>query len=164
MCGFIGVAALQPEASRNWLSVASARISHRGPDGSGEWWSAKGNIGLAHRRLAVIELSEAGAQPMVLKAEDIVFNGEIYNHHEIRSELEAMGVQFCSRSDTEVLLKAYLMWGGIAYRVSMECLHSPSMMAADQKYLLQGTGLVARFYSFKKWPTNLCVRIKGADG
>lgn len=113
MCGFVGVAAVQPEASRNWLDVASARISHRGPDGSGEWWSDKGNIGLAHRRLAVIDLSEAGAQPMVLEADNaaIVFNGEIYNHHEIRSELEALGVQFCSRSDTEVLLKAYLMWG-----------------------------------------------------
>ncbi len=86
-------------------------MAARGPDGAGEWSADR--IAMAHRRLKVIDLSSAGAQPMV---DDelgltIVFNGCIYNHHELRRELQAAGYRFFSSSDTEVILKAYDRWG-----------------------------------------------------
>ncbi len=81
----------------------------RGPDGSGEWYSQDRRVGLAHRRLAIIDLSESGAQPM--SGEDgrlvISFNGEIYNYRELRADLERKGRVFRSQSDTEVLLHLY---------------------------------------------------------
>lgn len=89
----------------------TAVLSHRGPDGAGQW--ADGPVGLGHARLAVIDLSPAAAQPM-LDTEDravIVFNGEIYNFRELRAELAAGGAVFRSHSDTEVVLQGYLRWG-----------------------------------------------------
>lgn len=84
-------------------------IRHRGPDDDGEWLSADGRVGLAHRRLAIIDLSTLGHQPMhaASGAAIIVFNGEIYNFRELRVELEADGHRFRSQSDTEVLLALY---------------------------------------------------------
>lgn len=90
------------------------RIRHRGPDGDGVWISPDGNIGLGHRRLAIIDLSPAAAQPMTEANERVwvTFNGEIYNHPELRRELEAMGSAFrTDHSDTEVLIQGYLAWG-----------------------------------------------------
>jgi len=88
-------------------------MTHRGPDDVGEWWSADGRVGLAQRRLAIIDLSPGGHQPMRAEARDltIVFNGEIYNFRELRTELEGLGHSFRSQSDTEVLLAAYVEWG-----------------------------------------------------
>ena len=90
-------------------------IAHRGPDGSGVW--TDGAIGFGHRRLAIIDLSPAGRQPMTTAEQDltITFNGEIYNFLELRRELEGRGHRFRSRSDTEVMLAAYREWG-------IECL------------------------------------------
>jgi asparagine synthase (glutamine-hydrolysing) len=89
----------------------SSCLKVRGPDGSGTW--QEGPLALLHHRLKIIDLSEAGAQPML---DDelglvIVFNGCIYNHRELRAELEAVGYRFRSHSDTEVILKAYDRWG-----------------------------------------------------
>ncbi len=86
---------------------------HRGPDDAGIWWSKDGQVGLAHRRLAIIDLSPGGHQPMQDSYGQltIVFNGEIYNYHELRRELEKNGHQFRSASDTEVILEAYRAWG-----------------------------------------------------
>ena len=86
---------------------------HRGPDDAGEWWSADGRVGLAHRRLSIIDLSAAGHQPMHDKSGElsIVFNGEIYNYQELRAQLIIKGHAFRSSSDTEVLLAAYREWG-----------------------------------------------------
>lgn len=84
-------------------------MTSRGPDGAGVWISSDQCVGLAHRRLAIIELSEAGAQPMMSECGRlcIVFNGEIYNYRSLRAELEGHGVRFVSNSDTEVLLHLY---------------------------------------------------------
>jgi len=87
----------------------AAAVAHRGPDDAGEWHSPDGKVGLAHRRLSIIDLSPLGHQPMVdaSGAAVIVFNGEIYNFRELRAELEAKGHRFRSHSDTEVLLVLY---------------------------------------------------------
>jgi asparagine synthase (glutamine-hydrolysing) len=87
-------------------------MRRRGPDGAGAW--AMDGIALSHRRLKIIDLSAAGDQPMLDEelGLTIVFNGCIYNHHELRRELERDGYRFFSRSDTEVILKAYDRWGG----------------------------------------------------
>ena len=88
-------------------------MAHRGPDDAGEWWSPDGHVGLAHRRLAIIDLSAAGHQPMsdADGTLTIVFNGEIYNFAELRAELQKGGTTFRTQSDTEVILAAYRVWG-----------------------------------------------------
>lgn len=113
MCGFIGIASNRTVAHRDWLAVGSAAMTHRGPDDFGEWWSKDRQVGLAHRRLSIVDLSPAGHQPMQDEARGlvIVFNGEIYNFVELRAELEQRGHIFRSHSDTEVLLAAYDAWG-----------------------------------------------------
>jgi asparagine synthase (glutamine-hydrolysing) len=110
MCGIVGCTEALAE-------LASARDSmhHRGPDDAGLSWGSDANqsVGLAQRRLAIIDCSPAGHQPMVDSQQEmtIVFNGEIYNFLELRHELEGLGHHFRSRSDTEVLLAAYRQWG-----------------------------------------------------
>ncbi len=93
------------------VEAMAARLAARGPDGAGVW--ANGPVALGHRRLAIIDLSRAGEQPMVDAELGLVtvFNGCIYNHRELRSELEGHGYRFFSTSDTEVLGKAYHRWG-----------------------------------------------------
>jgi asparagine synthase (glutamine-hydrolysing) len=113
MCGIIGIAAQSPVADRSWLSRGREALHHRGPDDAGEWWSADACVGVGHRRLAIIDLSPAGHQPMQ-DAEAglcIVFNGEIYNFPELRRDLIAKGHTFRTHSDTEVILAAYREWG-----------------------------------------------------
>ncbi|MEK7737395.1 MAG: asparagine synthase (glutamine-hydrolyzing), partial [Pseudomonadota bacterium] len=91
------------------LARMADAIAHRGPDDAGEWLSPDGNVGLAHRRLAIIDLSSFGHQPMLDASGTlvIVFNGEIYNFRELRGQLESEGYSFRSHSDTEVLLALY---------------------------------------------------------
>src|SRR5947208_7299370 len=86
-------------------------MSRRGPDGSGIW--SRGPVALGHRRLSIIDLSAAGAQPMVDSelGLTVVFNGCIYNYQELREQLVGRGHHFFSTSDTEVVLKAYAEWG-----------------------------------------------------
>jgi asparagine synthase (glutamine-hydrolysing) len=86
-------------------------LRHRGPDGFGQWSSLDNCVHLAHRRLAVIDLSEDGNQPMIRGRHAISFNGEIYNYQELREKLKSLGVSFRGRSDTEVILAAYEVWG-----------------------------------------------------
>src|SRR5512135_3122004 len=95
------------------LVRASRLQSHRGPDADGIWLEDGGRVGLAHRRLSIVDLSSAGAQPMVSddRAVVLVFNGEIYNFRQLRTGLEASGHHFRGHSDTEVLLQLYLANG-----------------------------------------------------
>lgn len=112
MCGIAGIFAYgqsaPPVEQEELLRIREAMIK-RGPDGAGLWISPDRRVGLAHRRLAIIDLSEAGAQPMATAdgRYRITFNGEIYNYRELRRELEAKGCVFRSQSDTEVLLHLY---------------------------------------------------------
>src|SRR3954469_7797494 len=106
MCGF-GVQV--GRVDRDALERMGAVLAPRGAGGSGLW--AGESVGMVHRRLAVIDLSSLGAQPMRDGELTIVFNGCIYNHHELRAELRARGHAFVSTSDTEVLLKGWREWG-----------------------------------------------------
>lgn len=113
MCGILGTANLRAPVARGVIDRGLRRLRHRGPDGSGTWYSGCGRVGLAHSRLAVIDLSDAADQPMVSGdgRHVIVFNGEIYNFLELRQELETAGCRFSSAGDTEVVLAAYKVWG-----------------------------------------------------
>src|SRR5687767_5156920 len=110
MCGIIGVfhreqPILMPDEIR--MKQLLEKFAYRGPDGHGTWTSDK--VLLGHRRLSIIDLSSAGAQPFVNEKLGlvIIYNGEIYNFQEIRSRLVSAGYSFHSQSDTEVLLYAY---------------------------------------------------------
>lgn len=112
MCGIAGIYAYSgsaPPVDRAELRAVRDHMIARGPDGSGEWYSADGRVGLAHRRLSIIDLSERAAQPMASADGRLVisFNGEIYNYRELRSELQERGRVFTTESDTEVLLHLY---------------------------------------------------------
>jgi asparagine synthase (glutamine-hydrolysing) len=111
MCGFAGELAVGRAADRDAVERMAATMSDRGPDGEGSW--AHDAVALAHRRLKIIDLTSAGSQPMVDSdlGLTIVFNGCIYNHRELRAELEGDGYRFFSTSDTEAILKAYDKWG-----------------------------------------------------
>lgn len=113
MCGIVGVASSVSALSPKMLMTMRDTMYHRGPDDAGMWWSSDYRVGLAHRRLAIIDLSSAGHQPMSDDAGTvhIVFNGEIYNFQDLRRELEDCGHVFRSSSDTEVILEAYRAWG-----------------------------------------------------
>ena len=112
MCGIAGVVGSKAADSFPSLTMRMARaLSRRGPDGEGIYrW---GSAALAHRRLAIFDLSQAGCQPMLSRDESvgIVFNGAIYNFRVLRQELEAAGRCFRSQTDTEVLVEGYLAWG-----------------------------------------------------
>jgi asparagine synthase (glutamine-hydrolysing) len=112
MCGVNGIYAYQPAAHsprREELLEARDAMALRGPDGYGEWWSGDGRVAFGHRRLAIIDVGQGGAQPMSTPAGDltITFNGEIYNYEALRDRLIAKGYLFRSHSDTEVLLHLY---------------------------------------------------------
>ena len=112
MCGIAGILHLDgAAASPSILKKMTDIIAHRGPDGKGQW--VEENVGIGHRRLAIIDLSAAGHQPMISTDHRYVlsYNGEIYNFKELRIELEAAGCWFRSRTDSEVVLHAFAEWG-----------------------------------------------------
>jgi asparagine synthase (glutamine-hydrolysing) len=112
MCGIAGVAMKSGRVDPELLQRVSRRLRHRGPDDDGMWLNPTGSVGLAHRRLAIIDPSPLGHQPMCYPDRAaIVFNGEIYNFQDLRRQLEDCGHTFHSQTDTEVLLNAYRHWG-----------------------------------------------------
>jgi asparagine synthase (glutamine-hydrolysing) len=116
MCGIAGIHAylsVAPPVDRDELVRMNERMAARGPDGNGLWLSEDGRTGFAHQRLAIIDLSPNGAQPMHSACGQltITFNGEIYNYRELRAGLEARGHAFRTGSDTEVLLQLYVEHG-----------------------------------------------------
>ena len=112
MCGIAGLIHRSAAYHPGEVAVRMAdALLHRGPDSGGSWCDAQAGVGLGHRRLAILDLSPAGAQPMVSATGRFViaFNGEIYNHHELRRDLAA--VEWRGQSDTETLLAAFEAWG-----------------------------------------------------
>src|SRR5688572_27269726 len=117
MCGIAGFAATSPLGpdERHRAQMMRDVLVHRGPDGAGLW--ADEHAALAHRRLSIVDLA-GGHQPLSNETGAIwvTFNGEIYNHADVRTELEAAGHQYRTRSDTETIVHAYEQWGD-------ECVH-----------------------------------------
>jgi asparagine synthase (glutamine-hydrolysing) len=116
MCGVAAIFAygeMAPPVDCNELRRMRDRMASRGPDGEGEWFSEDGRVALGHRRLSIIDLSPAGAEPMwnADHSLGLIFNGEIYNYRELRAELSAKGYQFRSHCDAEVLIALYEMRG-----------------------------------------------------
>lgn len=116
MCGFAGILTVRPSdrsALEPVVERMTAPLAHRGPDGAGVWVDAEAGVGLGFRRLAIIDLSETGHQPMRSPRGRywMVYNGEVYNHPALRRLLEADGWRFRGRSDTEVILGAFERWG-----------------------------------------------------
>jgi asparagine synthase (glutamine-hydrolysing) len=116
MCGINGILSFgagTPPANVDELTRTRDAMRSRGPDAAGIWLSPDGRIGLGHRRLSIIDVSDRANQPMLSREGDMVltFNGEIYNFNELREELERNGEKFATTSDTEVVLRMYRIWG-----------------------------------------------------
>ena len=115
MCGICGELIFngRDRVQQRVLEAMRDAMEHRGPDDAGAWLSRDGSVGLGHRRLSIVDLSPAGHQPM--SNEDgtvwIVFNGEIYNHRDLRKQLEKHGHVYRSQCDTETILHAYEQYG-----------------------------------------------------
>jgi asparagine synthase (glutamine-hydrolysing) len=117
MCGIAGLIDLNRQLDGNELALQGKRMAdtlrHRGPDAGGQWTDTSSGLALAFRRLAIIDLTQSGLQPMISASQRyaIVFNGEIYNFRELRTELEGQGLAFRGTSDTEVILEGFGHWG-----------------------------------------------------
>lgn len=114
MCGIAGIIKFNGSSiSTNEIDELTDSLAHRGPDGRGTWFNQNKNIALGHRRLSILDLSDAGHQPMISKDGflTLVLNGEIFNFIEIKNELKDKGHTFISHTDTEVVLTAYKQWG-----------------------------------------------------
>lgn len=109
MCGIAGIVSREKNVERDVLTRMTRAIEHRGPDGDGHWINPSSHVGLGHRRLKIIDLTDTGKQPMFYADGRfaITYNGEIYNYIELRQQLEKRGCKFVSTSDTEVLLALF---------------------------------------------------------
>lgn len=146
----------------------SDRMYSRGPDAEGLWISSSRDIGLAHRRLSIIDLSDAAVQPMTdgSSGYQIVFNGEIYNFRELREELQRSGVRFNSLSDTEVILRLYMHLGNEAfgklrgmYAISIWNPKDRSLVLARDPY-----GIKPLYYSLSKGIFRFASQVKALKG
>lgn len=114
MCGIAGIAGpLVDNRARHLVESMTDTIRYRGPDGSGYWSPGDAPVAFGHRRLAIIDVTEGGHQPMIMEGgtHAITYNGELYNYLELKKELIDAGCRFVSESDTEVLLKGFALWG-----------------------------------------------------
>ncbi len=117
MCGISGFWTVSTDKRTNWLEETALKMAdtlvHRGPDDSGTWVDPEVGIAFGHRRLSIIDTSDAGHQPMVSSDGRFVitYNGEVYNFQELRQELGKKGHRFKGHSDTEVILATFVQWG-----------------------------------------------------
>ena len=113
IAGFVNIRRSQFTPDVNLLDAMQKRLEHRGPDGQRVWVDLERGVGFAHRRLSILDLSDAGFQPMIDDEKSVVVmcNGEIYNHPQLKKDLEEWGAIYRSNSDTETILHAYKRWG-----------------------------------------------------
>jgi len=167
MCGINGIFAFHYAANPADQSELIRTRDHmvaRGPDGAGAWCSEDGRVALGHRRLSIIDLSDAGAQPMVSADGRLVvtFNGEIYNYRQLRSTLEARGHVFTSQSDTEVLLHLYASKGeammhdlrGMFAFAIWDCVRKVLFLARDPY------GIKPLYYADDGWTFRFASQVK----
>ena len=110
MCGITAIICKETFTQHHQLTEMNNKIIHRGPDGEGTYTDKQ--VGLAHRRLSIIDLSEQGTQPMTYQDRFVItYNGEIYNYRELKETLQKHGYSFHTNTDTEVILAAYAHWG-----------------------------------------------------
>jgi len=167
MCGIAGIFAYHYAANpvdRGELQRMRDHMAARGPDGAGEWHAADGRVGLAHRRLAIIDLSERGAQPMA--SQDgrtvVVLNGEIYNYRALREKLEAEGRVFRTQSDTEVLLHLYAAKGADMVR-DLRGMFAFALWDADKRALMLARdpyGIKPLYYADDGWTLRFASQVK----
>ena len=170
MCGIASIFAYHyaaPSVDRKELRTIRDHMINRGPDGKGEWYSENNRIGLGHRRLSIIDLSDEAAQPMVNEAcqnkqHVITYNGEIYNYKALRKELKLKGIQFSTHSDTEVLLHLYAekgeamvhdLRGMFAFAIWDEIKHS--LFLARDPY-----GIKPLYYADDGWTVRIASQVK----
>lgn len=140
MCGIAGVFLRRPEAEAALLARAAAMgrtLAHRGPDGAGEWAEAEAGVAFTHRRLAIIDLSPGGAQPMASSCGRYVvtYNGEIYNYRALRDELRSCGRAVPGESDTAVLLEACAQWGVAAALARLDAMFAFALWDRAERVL-----------------------------
>ena len=116
VCGIAGC--YQQPDGQKLVDIMTDRIAHRGPDAAGTWSHEDDRVAvqLGHRRLSIIDLSSAANQPLTKHGLTLIYNGELYNYRELRSELMTRGARFATGSDTEVVLEAWRAWGPEALR------------------------------------------------
>ena len=167
MCGIAGIYAYHYAANpvdRTELRRIRDHMAARGPDGVGEWYAQNERVGLGHRRLAIIDLSEQGAQPMTSADGKLVvtFNGEIYNYRQLRAELEARGHRFRSQSDTEVLLHLYAEKGEAMVR-DLRGMFAFGLWDAEKDALLLARdpyGIKPLYYADDGWTLRFASQVK----
>jgi asparagine synthase (glutamine-hydrolysing) len=167
MCGIAGLYAYHYAA--NPINMTESRtirdyMAARGPDGQGEWLSDDGHVAFGHRRLAIIDLSDRGAQPMISRDGKIIitFNGEIYNYRSLRSDLEAKGYIFRTQSDTEVLLHLYALKGA-AMVDDLRGMFAFGLWDANKKGLLLARdpyGIKPLYYADDGWTLRFASQVK----
>ncbi len=164
MCGIAGIADFSgAPVSPAVLRRMTDAIAHRGPDGEGHWIEA--NVGLGHRRLAIIDPSPAGHQPMISQDHRYVltYNGEVYNFRELRGELEAAGYWFRSQTDSEVVLNALAQWGTAAFD-RFNGMYALALWDRKEQTLLLGRdryGVKPLYYSVEKGVLRFASEQKG---
>ena len=167
MCGVAGIHAYHYAANpvdAGELCRIRDRMAPRGPDGAGAWYSDDSRVGLANRRLAIIDLSDRGTQPM-LSADGtlaVTYNGEIYNYRDLRRRLEARGCVFRSDTDTEVLLHLYA-WKGEAMLGELRGMFALALWDGEQRRLLLARdpyGIKPLYYADDGWTFRFASQVK----
>src|SRR6478672_3928656 len=167
MCGINGIFAYHDVANpidREELLRTRDHMAARGPDGMGTWVSADKRVGFGHRRLSIIDLSDAGAQPMTSADGKLIvtFNGEIYNYRTLRKSLEAKGRVFRSQSDTEVLLHLYAEKGEALVH-ELRGMFAFAIWDADRKQLFLARdpyGIKPLYYADDGWTLRFASQVK----
>jgi asparagine synthase (glutamine-hydrolysing) len=167
MCGIAGIYAYHYAANpvdRAELWRTRDHMAARGPDGLGEWYSGDERVGLGHRRLTIIDLSDRGAQPMMSADGKLVvtFNGEIYNYRELRAALEAKGYRFRTQTDTEVLLHLYAHKGEAMVN-DLRGMFAFGLWDAEKNALLLARdpyGIKPLYYSDDGWTFRFASQVK----